>query len=406
MPRIRFAPLVTLVSFLVVPSLTVLSPALADVETDLSGNIRIRYEGDDRRFMTTDTDVRHIVLQRTRVQFVARKEGAEFVIQLQDARRWGEEQFTIANTQNVDLHRGYLKLKGDAGELILGRQELIYGVERVVGALAWLNNARSFDAVRARAKRNAHWLDLFAAAIAVERLINPEEFPDRDEEFLGAVGHLEARRVKLEFEPMVLYRSRTPTAHYLTSIGNYARFRHDWLVVDQDFVYQTGRREGADVEAWLGAIDARVNIPVGGGSLSPAAGVSFYTGNDPSEAKWTAYDFLYPTNHKFYGYMDLSFLIAGRRGLLDEHLKVFVKRGSLSGVVAFHHFDTDVEVTLSDGGKSKSIGNELDAVLRQPLSSHFTIEVGGGVFEPGDVTKDERGDRTVVWGYLQGTGKF
>ncbi|NIP78292.1 MAG: alginate export family protein, partial [Gemmatimonadetes bacterium] len=80
-------------------------------------------------------------------------------VQVQDVRVWGGELGTTdPSADGLDLHQGWLEL-GDAGSgalsLRVGRQELAYGGERLVGALNWAQQARSFDGARLRLRPSA-----------------------------------------------------------------------------------------------------------------------------------------------------------------------------------------------------------------------------------------------------------
>ncbi|HEX7979775.1 MAG TPA: alginate export family protein, partial [Gemmatimonadaceae bacterium] len=95
-----------------------------------------------------------------RTRFGARVEptaGVSVVLQLQDSRVLGTETNSrVASTvDQFDLHQGYLQLAGAwrASDLALraGRQEIIFGNERLVGASNWTNSGRTFDGVRALA---------------------------------------------------------------------------------------------------------------------------------------------------------------------------------------------------------------------------------------------------------------
>ena len=69
-----------------------------------------------------------------------------------------------------DLRQGYVEI-GDAKEFPLtlkaGRQTLIYGDERVIGAVDWNNIGRTFDAAKLRWEEKTWSLDAFAASVVV-----------------------------------------------------------------------------------------------------------------------------------------------------------------------------------------------------------------------------------------------
>ena len=79
---------------------------------------------------------------------------ASVVIQFQDSRVFGEESNTLTDgsANQMDLHQAYLRLTasvlGLSVTVTAGRQEVVLGSERLVGAVGWSNTGRSFDALR------------------------------------------------------------------------------------------------------------------------------------------------------------------------------------------------------------------------------------------------------------------
>jgi hypothetical protein len=69
-------------------------------------------------------------------------------IQLQDSRERGFEPSTLADTHNVDLHQAYVQVNDlfiDKLTFKIGRMELSYAGQRLIGAVDWHNVGRSFD---------------------------------------------------------------------------------------------------------------------------------------------------------------------------------------------------------------------------------------------------------------------
>jgi hypothetical protein len=113
------------------------------------GQFRLRAEADGR---TTGTKPDYATLSRIRGGVrVGLTDWIRAYVQLQDARAWGSELNTLtdAGADNFDMHQGYAELGGTgAFNTRLGRQEMILGDERLVGAVGWSNTGRSFDGVR------------------------------------------------------------------------------------------------------------------------------------------------------------------------------------------------------------------------------------------------------------------
>ena len=121
----------------------------------------------------------------------------KFVFQGQDARVfWKNQNPPAPPYQNtMDLRMAYLEI-GDAEKktfgLRAGRQELNFGDQRLVGAVNWLNTARTFDAVRLTLRHGGYRVDAFASTV-----VQPVDgefdraFRARADNFHGLYGGIE-----------------------------------------------------------------------------------------------------------------------------------------------------------------------------------------------------------------------
>lgn len=100
-------------------------------------------------------------------------------ITLQDTRTWGATQATAGGPaltdsgNTLDFHESYMNVENVLGSGVAfraGRQELVYGDERLIGAFGWSNNGRSFDALKAGYKSDVVNVDLFTSKI-IERTV-------------------------------------------------------------------------------------------------------------------------------------------------------------------------------------------------------------------------------------------
>src|SRR5438128_18957 len=70
----------------------------------------------------------------------------------------------------IDLHQAFVRL-GDPAQFPLtaqvGRQELLYGDERLVGNADWANIPRSFDAAKLRFENPSVWVDGFVGRVVL-----------------------------------------------------------------------------------------------------------------------------------------------------------------------------------------------------------------------------------------------
>lgn len=147
-----------------------------------SGSLRFRHE--DHQW-TDMQSVRSFSLLRARMEFQIKpiEEKWSVFLQPQFVKAYGEQFYTpqaaggananaITNSSgntadnSVLFHQGYLKYNpSDFFSLIVGREELAYGNELIIGKLNWGNVGRSFDVIRARYERGDVWSDLFVAKV-------------------------------------------------------------------------------------------------------------------------------------------------------------------------------------------------------------------------------------------------
>jgi hypothetical protein len=237
----------------------------------------------------------------------------------------------------VDLHQAYLTL-GNHKEFPLsvkvGRQELAYGDERMVGALAWHNVGRVFDAAKMRWQNAWFGMDAFVSRVVVwddnnfnvsseyEHLsgvyINTKKIPKNWTEFYFLASNIspDASRLKAPAVTPVPFNN---IARDTYTIG--ARFRsatNEWGNFDYTVegakqfgnfkrpgtVVRPGERDEHDAFAVSANFGYTFNEVYGKPRL--ALEYSFASGDsDPTDSTHGTFDNLYPTNHKFYGYMDL-----------------------------------------------------------------------------------------------------
>lgn len=134
----------------------------------IGGQFRLRSEFDNKDFSSSrEASLAHLL--RTRISVVVHKiEGVSLMIQLQDSRTFGEETSTLTDgsADRLDFHQAYLKVSGVGGlpfSVSLGRQELIYGNQRLIGAVGWHNVGRAFDGAVLSYKTGNIRIDAIAA---------------------------------------------------------------------------------------------------------------------------------------------------------------------------------------------------------------------------------------------------
>ncbi|HEY4304499.1 MAG TPA: alginate export family protein [Gemmatimonadaceae bacterium] len=359
--------------------------------------------------------------------------GARIVVQAQDSRVLGAETNTNATAVAADvfdLHQAYLELYNQSGKLSAavraGRQEISFGNERLIGVSNWTNTGRTFDAVRvllspratesapapawtatlvgsAVEERGAHFDvpgtatadHLFAAAYAThtlfgDGLIDGTVLYDRN-------GHYRAYNDA----------SRTTFDSHLTTRLGPAPLR-----AELEGAWQTGRQHvlatgvSQDLEAWLAA--ARLaTLPFGSRRAFVGVGADILSGDgSPLDGRYSAFATMYPSNHGFYGLMDLigdPATSTKERGLADVLANGAIGLTSRSSLRAeVHHFSMMA-------GTDRPLGWETDLTLPTRVNRAATVDLGYSAFRADDgagVVGLANPGRTRSWVYLQLTVGF
>ena len=243
-----------------------------------------------------------------------------------------------------DLRQAYVAL-GDPKlfplTLTVGRQILSYGDERLVGPTDWNNLSRTFDAVRFRYEQPHWWLEAFTSSVVV---MNRHEF-DKSDLFDGNDLHRDLvfsgvyysnstlRATTLDAYAFLLDEKNgndanqeglltLPRAGAAPAQGGDPTRRSDFLTYgsrlkldpkalggfefDAEAAGQIGKVSGLDLRA--AAVHAGVGYNFYNVWAQPRlyAEYSYASGDtNPRDREDNTFQNLFPSNHRFYGYMDL-----------------------------------------------------------------------------------------------------
>ncbi|MBI3695257.1 MAG: alginate export family protein [Acidobacteria bacterium] len=258
-----------------------------------SGEYRARFEGFTGGGSRRDSEDAYF-LNRFRLNLKLQPaDWMKFVFQGQDARVFGNDIVGSAPPyqDTMDLRMAYLEL-GDPEKKPLsvrvGRQELAFGEQRLVGALNWTNASRTFDAVRATFRYKGYRLDAFAASVVN---IRDGEFNKRldGNNLHGLYGGIEKLVPKATLEPYVLWR--------LARGRDFKTVGLRWVgKLPASFDY------GLEMAEQVGTTDARAGHWVLGYTIKGAQ----YKPRVFAEYNYASprFDTLYPTGHDKHGLAD------------------------------------------------------------------------------------------------------
>jgi len=391
--------------------LMVLSSILA-AQTDVKfdAQIRPRAELDDRDFFK-DNDMSTITYLRTRfgAMFTSGSD-IEAYLQFQDSRYYGQEKSTTVDMKNVDIHQAYFKIKDLFGlplDVKAGRMEANYGTQRLVGAVGWSNVGRSFDGGVVTLKLDKTTFDFFT--FQESENLNPGDTLDMS--FTGIHVNINPDE-NLSIQPYLYLQSMVPsTTLSRFTLGTLLKGNVKGLFGELEAAYQFGKTTPVitelDIAAYLVAVNAGYNFD---SKLNPyiSAGVEMLSGDEnAADDKYEAFNTLYATNHKYYGYMDYFINIPASTfnlGLSDIHVKAGFTPFDKFGVdLAIHMFNTLQDFTLISGDTSTDLGTEVDLTLKYKYNKNVNFNLGVSLFGPGDIFKQTRGEDGAFWSYFMTT---
>jgi hypothetical protein len=361
---------------------------------DLGGQYRARYQGENnmRGLGLTGNDD-NFLLERTRLFADYRiTKRARVYAEVLDANSSFENfSFRQIEENRWDMNNLFgdaILVDGDEGKLTarLGRQEILFGSQRLLSPLDWANTRRRFDGGRFTWANEDQTTDVL--------LLRPESFdrvkfdsPNQNQVLYG-VYHTN----KTFKNPVDLYWLAFEddlTFERIHTFGTAQKGDVDGLLWDNEFGYQLGRSaNGSDVSACAltGGLGRRFSE-----TMKPT--LMFYydyaSGGTATNSGWNQ---LFPLGHKYLGFMDFF----ARRNIHDINSIFTISPTEKFSMLAWYHYfalaNSDqgpYNVTGSSfnpGGTvgSRDLGHELDLLGTYKFNTRSELVLGYSRFFSGD----------------------
>jgi hypothetical protein len=388
-----------------------------------SGEYRFRQEGFwGGAYRANNED--GYALSRIRLNLrIAPRSWMKLFFQGQDARVFGKNTPPGPPFRDtMDLRQAYLEL-GDSEKrsfaLRVGRQELVYGEQRLIGHVSWLNTARSFDAVRAIWRFKNLKLDAFASSVVQVRDREFNRHADGDN-FHGLYGSLQDWIPKATLEPYVLWRVAPRAASERYGVRKLSAFTAGarWVgKLPGSFDYglemaaQNGSVGADEVRAWAGHWQLGYTVALLGWKPRLIAEYNFASGDGNSaDGTIRAFDQLYPTPHDKYGLADQVGWRNIRHLRFGAELKVTAK---LTVVPNYHSFwlanPRDALYAASGaviarspaGAAGRHVGQEWDFQALVPVSKQIAVSGGLAHIVAGEFLKKATPGKRYTYAYSQ-----
>jgi hypothetical protein len=367
---------------------------------DLGGQYRARYHGEQnmRGLGLTGNDD-NFLLHRTRLFANAKYSDwfrfyGEYIDAESNYENFPPRAIEVNRSDMLNLFADARAFDGDTGDLWfrIGRQELLYGSERLISPLDWANTRRTFDGFKFFYQGQDWNIDFFATRPVI---VDPIRFdnPSYDQEFMGAWATYKAR-------PGHTYD------FYAIQFNNMAG--------TNNFQYSTlGARWLGSEESWLW--DAEGGVQFGDNTDGTNHQAAFTTGGVGYKwadrcwqpTLWFYYDWasggdvagagqgfnhLFPLAHRYLGYMDLF----ARSNIQSPNVQLNLQPTTKLKAQVWYYYlfldtlaDTPYNVNMSPFAPasppaSRDLGHEIDFLFTYSINARMDLLFGYSHFTSGE----------------------
>lgn len=397
------------------------------ITLSLGGEMRLRYHNENN-IGSSRLDGRDDEFALTRVRAYADIQITDYFrgyVEMIDARKSGgalpPRGIEVVRTNVLNgFGEFHAPVANGRAMVRAGRQELLFGAQRLISPLEWGNTRRSFDGFRASYESERFAIDGW--------FVNPRAISDRSSsrnskidfsglygQYFGLPGHaVEVYALHLDVDDPLALQSQFWT------VGGRVADQKGLVNWEVEAARQTGNNEDGDISAWMLTISAGLDFSQ---SLpfSPQVSVAYDRASgdgDDTDGKAQTFNQLFPLGHAYLGSMDLI----GRQNIEAFSAKLSAKpHKRITTALTFHDFNlskaTDALYNAggaairrdATGAAGTNVGQELDATITYTPSRWYNLQLGYGRFWAGRFVKETNG--TGVSGnadffYLQSTIRF
>jgi hypothetical protein len=366
----------------------------------LGGEYRSRFESADGIRYTTTNDA--YLLSRFRVNLkIQPVKWLVFFGEAQDSHVFFNHHVpeALPYQNSWDVRQAYIQMgssKKGWADVIVGRQVLAFGDERVIGPSDWVNAGRTFDAVRLDLHHGGYKVSVFASSVVA----GVDEATDHHlpgNNLYGIYGSFKNAIPRATLEPYVLWRLAPGNAGLPETAG---RGHLDETTIgvrlagalpgafdyDIELDRQTGSLGTSSIRAWAGYWSLGRTFR----SLSTTPRVfiesNYASGSrNPAGHTWGTFDSLYPSNHDKLDFADLfgrKNIQQVRAGVEETIGKKWKLRQTYEDLWLATTYDAlyassgSVSLPANPTATSRHIGQEIDFTAQYQFNKDFSAGFG------------------------------
>ncbi|GAA4437900.1 alginate export family protein [Bremerella cremea] len=281
-----------------------------------------------------------------------------------------------------------------------GRQELLYGSQRLVSPLDWANIRRRFDGLKLYYRSDAWDIDGFLTR-PIRKSLYDWDSTNQDQSFYGIFSTYKKSDLGNIDLYWLGYENNSSPFRYQT-LGSRVIGEKGFLLYEMEGAYQTGEYQGADHDA--GFFTIGLGHQFQDVAWKPKVMV-YYDWASGDSIIGNGFDQLFPLGHAYLGWMDLF----ARRNIEDFNVQLTAKPCDPWTLIAWWHVfnrqDTsDVPYTVTNApypgytpAGSRYLGQELDFMAKCQLTPHSDIIFGYSHFFTGTYFRDQNALNPAIY---------
>ncbi|OQW50389.1 MAG: hypothetical protein A4S09_00940 [Proteobacteria bacterium SG_bin7] len=310
----------------------------------------------------------------------------------------------------LDVSQAYTMISPtDKISYTIGRYQMSYGEEVVIGSFNWNMVGRSFDGLKAHWTANdKFWLDVFYNKITeVAANLSAPGTNQADTNFVGLYGGTKMAGPVSEVDLYYLVRQDKAITtgkenEDRNHIGVRVKGAAGMFDYRAEYGTQGGKKLGADIKD-ADSTTAEVGVKFG----DTRVGVEYFNANKN-------YDQLYPSANKFIAGVNLfgRSNINGIRGKVShkfmEHFGAHVFYSTLSRTDAATAITNHAGTAYATAGSDKEIGSDITVVLTCNKIKNLGWEAGYSMFSAGKYGENITGvvEKNATYGYVMANASF